>query len=174
MSDRLQAAQAALNAGRRDEAIEHLIAADAEDPARAVQVYRVLAVQLYNAGRYEDGVRWAAEGAKRHPKDYDLLNTYGVLLRKSRRQAEAVPVFEAAIRLIPKNHAAQQNLGNVLLDLREGAKAEAIFTKLARAEPRNAEYQRQLGRAFHQQRSEERRVGKECRRLCRSRWAPYH
>jgi hypothetical protein len=26
--------------------------------------------------------------------------------------------------------------------------------------------------AYH--RSEERRVGKECRRLCRSRWSPYH
>ena len=25
-----------------------------------------------------------------------------------------------------------------------------------------------------QQRSEERRVGKECLRLCRSRWSPYH
>jgi branched-chain amino acid aminotransferase len=25
-----------------------------------------------------------------------------------------------------------------------------------------------------QKRSEERRVGKECRRLCRSRWSPYH
>jgi CHASE1-domain containing sensor protein len=25
-----------------------------------------------------------------------------------------------------------------------------------------------------EQRSEERRVGKECRRLCRSRWSPYH
>jgi SOS-response transcriptional repressor LexA len=26
----------------------------------------------------------------------------------------------------------------------------------------------------HVSRSEERRVGKECRRLCRSRWSPYH
>jgi hypothetical protein len=26
----------------------------------------------------------------------------------------------------------------------------------------------------HGVRSEERRVGKECRRLCRSRWSPYH
>jgi putrescine transport system ATP-binding protein len=26
----------------------------------------------------------------------------------------------------------------------------------------------------HLSRSEERRVGKECRRLCRSRWSPYH
>jgi hypothetical protein len=28
--------------------------------------------------------------------------------------------------------------------------------------------------AMTQARSEERRVGKECRRLCRSRWSPYH
>jgi Ser/Thr protein kinase RdoA (MazF antagonist) len=27
---------------------------------------------------------------------------------------------------------------------------------------------------FYRPRSEERRVGKECRRLCRSRWSPYH
>jgi large subunit ribosomal protein L19 len=27
---------------------------------------------------------------------------------------------------------------------------------------------------FEGTRSEERRVGKECRRLCRSRWSPYH
>jgi glucose-1-phosphate adenylyltransferase len=30
-----------------------------------------------------------------------------------------------------------------------------------------------LSRAWRM-RSEERRVGKECRRLCRSRWSPYH
>ena len=27
---------------------------------------------------------------------------------------------------------------------------------------------------YEKQRSEERRVGKECLRLCRSRWSPYH
>ena len=46
MTDRLVAAQTALNAGRREEAIEHLMAAVREDPARAVQVYRALAAQL--------------------------------------------------------------------------------------------------------------------------------
>jgi type I restriction enzyme M protein len=29
-------------------------------------------------------------------------------------------------------------------------------------------------RFVNDERSEERRVGKECRRLCRSRWSPYH
>ena len=31
-----------------------------------------------------------------------------------------------------------------------------------------------LDRRFKETRSEERRVGKECLRLCRSRWSPYH
>jgi two-component system OmpR family response regulator len=31
-----------------------------------------------------------------------------------------------------------------------------------------------LGQVDDRVRSEERRVGKECRRLCRSRWSPYH
>ena len=31
-----------------------------------------------------------------------------------------------------------------------------------------------LDRYLPSQRSEERRVGKECERLCRSRWSPYH
>ena len=30
------------------------------------------------------------------------------------------------------------------------------------------------GRPVTRERSEERRVGKECLRLCRSRWSPYH
>ena len=31
-----------------------------------------------------------------------------------------------------------------------------------------------VGRRLKKRRSEERRVGKECLRLCRSRWSPYH
>ena len=33
---------------------------------------------------------------------------------------------------------------------------------------------RYVGRAATAERSEERRVGKECPQLCRSRWSPYH
>ena len=33
---------------------------------------------------------------------------------------------------------------------------------------------RLFGATYMTRRSEERRVGKECLRLCRSRWSPYH
>lgn len=151
MSDRLAAAQAALNAGRASDAIDHLIAAVKEDPARPAQVYRVLTIQLYQAGRIDEGEAFAAKALERHPRDYDLLNIRGVLLRRLKRQAEAVPVLEQAVKLDPRNKAALQNLGNVLLDLGEDARAEAAFGKLVRVDPRNSEYLRQLGRSLVRQ-----------------------
>ena len=151
MSDRLNAAQAALQADRRDEAIEHLIAAVTEEPARAVQVYRILVVQLYRAGRFEEGERFAAMGVERHPRDFELMNTRGVVLRRLRRLTEAAAVLEKAIRLNPKSSVAQHNLGNVLLDAGEYVKAETLFAKLVRVEPRNSDFHRQLGRALGRQ-----------------------
>ncbi|WP_296599115.1 tetratricopeptide repeat protein [Phenylobacterium sp.] len=151
MTDRLAAAQAALNSGRAGEAIDHLIAAVTDDPARPAQVYRILAAQLFGAGRYPEGEAFAGQGLARYPRDYDLLNTRGVLLRKLKRQADAVPVLEQAVKLEPKKLPAQQNLGNVLLDLGAAARAEAVFSKLVRLEPRNAEFQRQLGRCLTKQ-----------------------
>ena len=50
-----------------------------------------------------------------------------------------------------------------------GTKSTTEINKLnGRAQERNK------GPRGNTQRSEERRVGKECLRLCRSRWSPYH
>ena len=151
MSDRLAAAQAALNSGRRDEAIDHLMAAVTEDPARPVQVYRTLSVQLYSAGRFAEGETFGAKGLERYPRDFELLNVRGVNLRKLRRYREALTVLEQATKAEPKNLSGLQNYGNVLLDLGDAVKGEAVFVRLARAHPRNAEDPRQLGRALAQQ-----------------------
>jgi protein O-GlcNAc transferase len=151
MSDRLAASQAALQGGRRNEAIEHLIAAVQEDPARTVQVYRTLVIQLYGAGRFAEGEAFAAKGLVQHPRDFDLLNSRGVLLRKLRRYPEALETLEQAQKVNPSSPAAANNRGNVLLDLGEGARAEAIFQKLVRQDPKNSELQRQLGRALVKQ-----------------------
>ena len=151
MSDRLAAAQAALNSGRRDEAIEHLIAAITENAARPAQAYRALSVQLYTAGRYAEGEVFGAKGLERYPRDFDLLNVRGVNLRKLRRYREALTMLEQATKAEPKNLSGLQNYGNVLLDLGDAVKGEAVFGRLARAHPRNAEYPRQLGRALAQQ-----------------------
>lgn len=151
MSERLAAAQAALNAGRRDEAITHLEAAIAENAAQPAQVYRVLVVQLYQANRNEEGVAWSAKALERYPRDVEMWNTRGVLLRRLRRFPEAIAALDQALKLNPKLEAAQNNRGNVLIDMGDYARAEAVFSKLVRTFPRNGDYQRQLGRALLKQ-----------------------
>ena len=151
MNDRLAAAQAALNAGRKDEAIELLKSAIDDNPAQPAGAYRVLSVQLYQANRFDEGDVYSAIGVAQHPREFDLLNTRGVILRKLKRYPEAAAVLERAIKVNPKNTAAPSNLGNVLLDMGAAARAEQYFAKLARQDPRNAEVQRQLGRTLQKQ-----------------------
>ncbi|MDB5425013.1 MAG: hypothetical protein JWQ29_2429 [Phenylobacterium sp.] len=148
MNERLAAAQAALNSGRAADAIENLVAAIEADPAQGAPVYRALLVQLYQAGRYEEGERWGAAAVQRFPRDYDLLNTLGVVRRRMKRYPEALRALDQAVKLQPKNQAAHTNRGNVLMDTGDFVRAEQVFGQLARQDPRNWDFQRQLGRAL--------------------------
>jgi protein O-GlcNAc transferase len=151
MDQRLTAANAALAAGNPAEAIDHIIAVLSEAPDQTVQVYRVLVIQLHRAERWEEGEHWARAGLERHPRDFDLWNILGVMLRRQRRFPEALAALDQASKIAPKNAAAQSNRGNILLDMAQGARAEAVFAKLVRQEPRSSEFQRQLGRALRLQ-----------------------
>jgi len=151
MSDRLVAAEAALKAGQTAQAIDHLVAAITEDPVRPVNVYRVLANQFYRAGRPAEGEIWAAKGIELYPKDMDLWNLRGVMLRQLKRYPEALQALNEACRLNPRDVAPQVNRGNIYLDTDDGVRAEAVFSKLVRQDPREATYQRQYGRALLKQ-----------------------
>ena len=151
MDERLAAADAALKAGRGAEAIELLIALIKDNPAQPSGAYRALLLQLYRAGRPEEGETWGALAVQRFPRDTDLWNMRGVMLRQLKRFAEAIPVLEQAVKLAPNGASQMNNLGNVLMDSKQYARAEAIFTKLARKDPRSSEFQRQIGRALRAQ-----------------------
>ncbi|HEY3948969.1 tetratricopeptide repeat protein [Phenylobacterium sp.] len=151
MDENLAAANAALQAGRGAEAIGPLIAAVQAEPNRPVQVYRTLLMQLYHAGRLEEGVAWGETAMARFPRDHELMNLVGVFHRRLKDYPRARATLERAAKLAPANVAIMQNLGNVLLDLDEAAAGEAVFAKLVRAQPRSVEYIRQLGRALMKQ-----------------------
>lgn len=155
MDERLTKADAALKAGRRDEAIDLLIALAGEDPAQPLHIYRVLVIQLYQGGRLEEGAVWSEQAVARFPKDFDLWNVRGVILRRLKRYDEALKALDQAQRINPKSIMPLINRGNVLTDSGAYAAAEAAFTKLARLEPRTAEHQRGLGRALLKQKKYE-------------------
>src|SRR5436305_5797787 len=82
MDEALAAADAALKAGRPEDAIRLLAAAIDADPARPGPVYQALMFQLYQAGRLEEGARWGQAALTRYPDDVDLLNLQGVICRR--------------------------------------------------------------------------------------------
>jgi predicted O-linked N-acetylglucosamine transferase (SPINDLY family) len=148
MDERLAAADAALKAGRADEAIGLLMTLLDDDPAQPASVYRALLVQLFRTGRAADGLTWGQTAAGRYPRDADILNLLGVNHRRLRQFPEALAAFDQAAKLSPGSTAVQSNRANVLLDMGDGVRAEPIFAKLLRADPRNAELQRLLARAL--------------------------
>jgi protein O-GlcNAc transferase len=164
MDQRLAAAEAALKAGHRDQAIALLIEVLREQPEQPLQAYRVLLHQLYHAGRYADGAEWGKRTVERFPRDFELWNLFGVMLRRVKRYPEAIAALDEALKLNPNGLAVQQNRGNVLYEMGEFAKAEQVFSQLARKDPRNPENQRSLGRAMA-------RLGKRDQALVRFRQA---
>jgi len=95
----------------------------------------------------------------------------GVELGELTRYGDAVKAYRAAVRLKPDYAAAYTNLGFLTQSAR--AVAGGVL-RLRERDSADAERRRrtlQSGRGSgHARRSEERRVGKECR----SRWSPYH
>jgi protein O-GlcNAc transferase len=155
MNERLVQVDSLLKAGKVGEACDLLITHLTETPDSPVNVYRVLVVQLYNLKRYEDGAAWAERALARHPRDFSLWNTRGVILRRLGRYDEALKVLDQAQKLDSKSPAPATNRGNIYNDIGNGPAAEAIFTKLSRANPRNAEYHRSLARALLNQKKYE-------------------
>src|SRR5947209_9889210 len=151
MSQRWDAVDEALRAGRTGEAIGLLVDGLTETPEQPAQVYRVLLTQLYRAGRHAEGEAWSAKAVARFPKELEFWNLRGVFLRQLKRYSEGVAALDEAIKINPKLPAPQINRGNILLDMGDGPRAEATFARLARSDPRNAEFQRQLGRALQKQ-----------------------
>src|SRR5690606_8898769 len=146
MDPRFAEAEAALQAGRYEEAVRLTEAALEADPKAPASLYRNFATLLVRRQDYARAAHWAKAGAEQHPKDADLLNLLGVALRRTGRPKEALEGLATAPRLSPTNTALLHNKGNVHNDLKDGPGAVEVFTRLVRAQPANAALQRDLGR----------------------------
>jgi predicted O-linked N-acetylglucosamine transferase (SPINDLY family) len=148
MDERLVAADAAIKAGDSAGAADLIIASLTEFPDAPFAAYRILVNHLYGLKRYAEGAHWAEKALERDPRNFDVANLRGVLLRRSGRHAEALKALDYAQRLKPKDLSPMVNKANIYNDLENGPAAEALFQKLVRVNPRSAEYQRGLGRAL--------------------------
>ena len=102
----------------------------------------------------------------------DALKERGNKLFGAGNYLDALEAYEEAITVAPQGAVYYCNASACCARLNEFGKA-ALFA--AEALRRDASMTKAyFRRAVALMRSEERRVGKECLRLCRSRWSPYH
>ena len=105
-----------------------------------------------------------------------LFDQYKAALRRGHLAAlagnldEALEAYAGAARLVPDRALPVASQGTVLHRLDRWPEAAAAFERALQLAPDDEA----ALRARAVERSEERRVGKECERLCRSRWSPYH
>ena len=84
----------------------------------------------------------------RHPDNYEINESLGLLYASAGRIAQATPLLSAAAREAPNSDVAHANLGTAYLKLGRTADAARELTIAARLNPANAGTQQALGQAW--------------------------
>ena len=126
-------------------------------PKDAGALHLMGAVHL-RTGRNRDAVTVLKRAAGIDRTNAEIHNNLATAYRRERRTIEAIESGERAIAVNPSFAAAHFGLGRAHEDLDDGSRAARCYEVALAAS------------AGHAERSDERRVGKECR----YRWFPYH
>src|SRR5882672_3414005 len=100
----------------------------------------------------------------------DALVASGNELLRVENYSDAAAKFERAAQIFPPHALAWKGLGHALLCMGRAQEAARAFDRAIGLRPESATALWGGAVAHAEIRSEERRVGKECR----SRWSPYH
>ena len=104
---------------------------------------------------------------RRHPNRADVQFAKGMIVMAQGDKAAALGWLSTSLETQPDNPEALGWAATLSLNLKNPEKAETFARRLTTVDTNNARAHYLLACAL---RSEERRVGKECR----SRWSPYH
>ena len=126
-------------------------ATDAVPEAAALAYERALAAM--RAQNWVQAELELEQLARDYPAYPGPLANLAIAYKHDGRRDDAAAAIERALAVDPSHAAANTERGIMLREEGKFAEAEA---------------------AYRRARSEERRVGKECSELCRSRWSPYH
>ena len=109
------------------------------------------ALSLSALHRHDEAISLLEPLQARKPKDFDLANLLGVMLKRSGRFAQALGMFELARKLRPRHVSAWVNMGNTHEVMGNFQAAGDAFGEAVRLEPRNAEFLRLQGVALFRQ-----------------------
>lgn len=139
--------------GYLDEAQAAFQRAFRDDPSSAEALYGVGSVYL-NQNK-NSAAREAFERAVKLTASYpgtlpDAWNNLGVIATRENRVADALPCFEAALRLNPNHLLALDNLGNAYREQKRWDDARKVLQRALAVAPNDAEANYSLGMVFAQ------------------------
>ena len=133
----LAAAVALHRAGRAEDALVHYRRAVAGSPGDPV-CGMALAYALSGLGRHDEAERGLRSLALRHPRHYELLDLWGIVLQRCGRSADAITATRQSVRANPGFVRGWCNLGLALLNAARPTEALACFDEALRLEPARA------------------------------------
>ncbi|MCG3124968.1 MAG: hypothetical protein GIKADHBN_03477 [Phycisphaerales bacterium] len=109
----LQQVERQLSAGRLDEARQLLLRALQKEP-NSGPLCNAMAVTFVMLKQHEQALFYAQKAAKALPDDGEVASTLGSVLAILGRAAEAVPILERAISLVPRSPNPRLGIANAL------------------------------------------------------------
>jgi len=126
-------------AGRNDEAFQHLMAALKHHP-NDPDVRLSGAAELIKIGHIKEGIEHYNETLRLAPNDAVAHNNLGVLLEDEGKYDEALNHYEAAVKSDPALTVARNNLGNLMARLGRYEDAVRHFAKAVEEDPKQEDY----------------------------------
>ncbi|MDX2171277.1 MAG: tetratricopeptide repeat protein [Deltaproteobacteria bacterium] len=137
---------ALLDAGRSQEALEHMLRAEALRPTPDYDQQANLAALLFRLDRVEESLARYARAVTLRPESAQAHYNLATALVKAHRLDEAVAEYRRAIALRPDDADTQNNFGAALLDLGRVDEARQHFQRAAELNPNLADAPLNLGR----------------------------
>jgi tetratricopeptide (TPR) repeat protein len=106
------------------------------------------ALAAYDQGRSPDAQQILQELLPRHPANFDINETLGLLHAEAGDMSAALPLLEHAAHLQPRAALARANLGTAYLKLNQPVQALAELEAAARLQPRDQQTQTNLAHAY--------------------------
>jgi protein O-GlcNAc transferase len=140
-------AQILRKTGNPEKASQRLEAAFNLQPSSNLRLQ--LIVSLVESGNLEHAAKYTKEGLAKKPKEFSLLNVYGVILKQQGRYEEAIEYLNKAAKLNPKSVLPPVNLGNTYMLVDKPRMAAKYFLQATKLEPKNREHYRLLATAHN-------------------------
>ena len=104
-------------------------------PSIKAEMHHIEAACLYQMGQLEEAETAIRAAVAIEPAKENYLNTYGVILRKNKRIAEAVRSYELVMKLQPNFADVYYNCGNALNELNRKHEAVERFERCLEINP---------------------------------------